>query len=93
MAAQHTYTVGYKANGDLGDPIRDDDLPVPLSDPDFLAWNAALPTPFVFSQRQQLMQQLKTLTMTQWTNGTVTAAQKDKVLFYLMKKMLEDESE
>lgn len=101
--SQFNYVIQTLPNGDV-QPIRLDPAtgqpvgpaianPFPSwHDPDFKQWLAGQATPPALSPRQQIIQQVKALTLAQWTDGTtLTAAQKDKIAFFAMKLAFEDE--
>lgn len=89
---QYTYTVYSNSNGDIAVIKRSDGapFPIPWTDPDFQAWNAAQTTPATLSAVQQQIQSLKAMTYVQW-QASVTAAQKDRILFELLQRALRNE--
>lgn len=89
MMSQHTYNVimDGRGNGDISQLMRDDGMPVLWNDPDFQNWNAAQQPPFALSQAQQIIQTLKAMDYPTW-QANVTPAQKDRILFELMKRSL-----
>lgn len=83
----YSYIVTINASGDVLQITRNDGTFIAWNDPDFTAWNAQQQAPFTLSALQTQLKQYKAMSPATWSNGTsVTAAQKDRVLYELLQR-------
>lgn len=85
----HQYTVSLRGS-DIDSILRDDVLHVPWNNADFQLWNSEQQVPYTLSAVQQSIVALKAMTFAQW-QASVTAAQKDRILFELVQRALKYE--